>query len=307
MPNPLTPITSTLDFAVLFERLLATLIRGLLQSGFTLVARPLVRIIRVRRDDDPVRGEPGPAGHKDAPPGPFRLAYPDHACDLLIFVPRSLESYLIDDATGSYGYSHVAVDCGEVDTSTGKRVFVEATPHVGVHRAYLDSYGRREFIRIPLAQAGVNCREFRKCILSKIGEPYDVAEVLTWGQVDDPAKQVCSDLAADCLPAKLRRPIVWKARTGRLGRHMVSAHGPASLPLHIFVSPNGFAKFFGAPKGHKIDHPDELVRPRMGSGGGLSRLLLGAAVGIGVAVVLVIGWKRLGQGHSPAAKTESPT
>src|SRR2546425_6379794 len=122
MPNPLTPITSTLDFAMLFDRLLATLIRGLLQSGFTLVARPLVRIIRVRRDDDPVRGEPGPARHKIPPPGPFRLAYPEHACDLLIFVPRSLESYLIDDATGSYGYSHVAVDCGEVDTATGKRV-----------------------------------------------------------------------------------------------------------------------------------------------------------------------------------------
>jgi hypothetical protein len=308
MPNPLKPLMATLDSTLLFDRLLATLIRGLLQNGFTLVADRLVRIIRGRRGDDPVQGEQGPARHTSPPPGPFRLAYSDHACDLLIFVPRSLESYLIDNATGSYGYSHVAVDCGEVDTSTGKRVFVEATPHVGVHRSYLDNYGQREFIRIPLAQAGVNCREFRDCILSKVGQPYDVAEVLTWGQVDDPAKQVCSDLAADCLPARLRRSIVWKARTGKLGRHMVSIHGPASLPLHIFVSPNGFAKFFGAPKGHKIDHPDELVRPRI-RGGGFSRIFLGVAVGIGLATVLVIGWKRLAgsQGNRSTGKTELPT
>ena len=74
----------------------------------------------------------------------------------------------------------------------------------------------------------MDCREFRKCILDKMGEPYDVAEVLTWGQVDDPAKQVCSDLAADCLPTKVRLAIVLQARTGRLGRHTVSIHGPAA-------------------------------------------------------------------------------
>ncbi len=205
----------------------------------------------------------------------------------------------------SYGYSHVGVDCGEVDAATGKPVFVEATPHVGVHRSYLDKYGPREFIRIPLAEAGVDCRDFRKCILDKMGEPYDVAEVLTWGQVDDPAKQVCSDLAADCLPAKIRRAIVIQAKTGMLGRRTVSVHGPAALPQHIFVSPNGFARFFGAPKGHKIHHPDELVRPRVRRGLGGPRVrLLGVLVGIVVVAACIIGWKLLGPGKPGSSKAQ---
>jgi hypothetical protein len=300
MPNPLKPLTATLDLAFLADRMLATLIRGLLQNGFTLVARPLVRLVRRRSSDDPVQGEQSPARHSAQPPGPFKLAHPDQACDMLIYVPRSLESYLIDDATGGYGYSHVAVDCGEVDLASGKRVMVEATVGTGVHRSYLDTYDRREFIRIPLARTGVDCAGFRKCILGKVGEPYDVLEVLTWGQVDDPAKQVCSDLAADCLPGKTRAAIVRQARAGKLGRRTVSIHGPAALPLHIFVSPNGFARFFGAPKGHKIHHPDELVEPRVKRGGfGLSRLLLGVMVGIGLAVGLWIGWRLL---RRPASK-----
>jgi hypothetical protein len=288
MPNPLSPVTDTLDFAFVADRMLATLIRGLLQSDFTLIARPIVRLVRRNRDDDPVSGDQGPAPNAATPRGPFRLKARNQACDMLIFVPRSLESYLIDDATGSYGYSHVGVDCGEVDAANGQRVFVEATPHVGVHRSYLDKYGSREFIRIPLAQAGVDCRRFRACVLDKLGQPYDVAEVFTWGQVDDPAKQVCSDLAADCLPAKVRLAIVAQAKTHMLGRHMVSVHGPAVLPQNIFVSPNGFAKFFGAPKGHKIHHTDELVRPRVRRLGGRG-LMLGLLLGVAVAAVIV-GW-----------------
>ena len=295
MNKLLQPISATLDLAFVADRMLATLIRGLLQSDFTLVARPIVRWVRKGHSDDPV-GDDSPAHNKADPTGPFRPSGPKAACDLLVFCPRSLESYLIDDATGSYGYSHVAVDCGEKELATGKRVFVEATPHVGVHRSYLDKYGPREFIRIPLDRAGVDTRKFRACILDKVGQPYDLTEVFTWGQVDDPAKQICSDLAADCLPADIRLAIVGRARTGRLGRHMVSIHGPAALPAHIFVSPNGFAKFFGAPKGHKIHHPDELVIPRRGSGFGLfralPRVLLGAVVAAAVAVLLVVGWKR---------------
>jgi hypothetical protein len=272
--------------------LLATLIRGLVQNGFTMITRPLVRLIRLRRSTDPVRGEEPPGRSVARPIGPFRLAARDQAADLLLFVPRSLESYLIDDATGSFGYSHAGVDCGEVDLATGKRVFVEATPHAGVHRSYLDTYGRREFIRISLPAAGVDGHDVRQCVLEKVGQPYDVTEVLTWGQVDDPAKQVCSDLAADCLPTRMRVAIVQQARRGRLGRHAVSIHGPANLPLHIFVSPNALARFFGAPKGHTIDHPDEPVRPRVRRGRfGVTQAVLSLAVGAGVALGLLIGWK----------------
>ena len=291
MTKLLQPISATLDLAFLADRMLSTLIRGLLQSDFALVARPIVRWVRARRSDDPAGSDTSPAHNKAEPVGPFRLAGPKPACDLLIFVPRSLESYLIDDATGGYGYSHVGIDCGEKDLATDKRVFVEATPHVGVHRSNLDKYGPREFIRIPVDRAGVDARKFRECVLDKLGQPYDVAEVFTWGQVDDPAKQICSDLAADCLPAETRLAIVGRARSGRLGRRMVSIHGPATLPLHIFVSPNGFAKFFGAPKGHKIHQPDELIIPRVRGGFGVTRALLGVALGVAVAAAVVVGWK----------------
>ena len=295
MSNFLAPITDTLDFIFSADRLMALLIRGLLQNDITLVARPLVRLIRLRRNDEPVKGEHGRAPHANPPIGPFKLADRNQSCDMLIYVPRSLESYLIDDATGHYGYSHVAVDLGEVDLATGERVMVEATPRAGVHRSYLDKYGSREFIRIPLRPLGVDWEAFRSCIADKIGEPYDVAEVLTWGEVDDPAKQVCSDLAGDCLPGALRDAIVKATRRGRLGRHMVSIHGPAILPAHIFISPNGFAKFFGAPKGHHVSQPDTTVMPRPISrrGGGSARLVQGLAVGLAAAGGLWILWRLL--------------
>src|SRR5579859_2949526 len=294
LPNPLSPVIDTLDFTFLADRMMTTLIRGLLQNDFTLVARPIVRILRRGRNDDPVRHDQGPAPHPQPPVGPFRLGRREQSCDLLIYVPRSIESYLIDDATGSYGYSHVAVDCGEVDLSNGQPVMIESTPHVGVHRSYLDKYGPREFIRIPLAPTGIDCGKFRECIRSKLGEPYDVAEVFTWGEVDDPAKQVCSDLAADCLPTKIRSGIVHEARAGRLGRRTVSIHGPANIPAHIFVSPNGFARYFGAPKGHKIHHTDELIEPRVKHGGITPyQVVMGIIVGIGLAAGLWVLWRLL--------------
>src|SRR5690242_9526985 len=157
-------------------------------------------------------------------------------------------------------------------------------------------------MRMPLAPAGVDCRAFRACVLDKIGQPYDVAEVFTWGQVDDPAKQVCSDLAADCLPAKLRLAIVAQAKTGMLGRRTVSIHGPAVLPQNIFVSPNGFARFFGAPKGHKIHHTDELVPPHIRRGLGGPRVWLALLLGLGV-VAVIVGWILLGP--SPASQPPS--
>src|ERR1700690_2806203 len=67
------------------------------------------------------------------PKGPLGQAGKARQCSLLIFTPRSAISTLIDDMTGGYGYSHLAVDCGEVDIPSGKRVMVESTVGVGVH------------------------------------------------------------------------------------------------------------------------------------------------------------------------------
>ena len=294
MPNPPQPLSSTFDLAFLADRMIATLIRGLLQSDFTLVARPLVRLVRARHSGHAVGADQGRAPKSVPPPGPFRLREGGRACDLLVYVPRSLESYLIDDVTGGYGYSHVAVDLGEVDMANGKWVMTEATMGVGTHRSYLDNYGKRPFIRVPLAEMGVDCGKFRDCVQDTLGEPYGYAEALTWAEIDDPAKQICTDLPVKCLPTKMRMAIVAAARAGQLGRHTVSIHGPARSPLHIFVSPNGFARFFGAPKGHKIKEPDTLVQPQVKRGGpSFPRFWMALLAGLGVAAGLWIGWQLL--------------
>src|SRR6266496_945517 len=97
-----------------------------------------------------------PPLEKTKPAGPFRTAAEEHKADLLLFVPRNEISRTINDLTGRYGYSHLAIDCGEGDIPTGRRVMIEATVNNGVHYAFQDEYGKRPFVRIPLRNAGVD-------------------------------------------------------------------------------------------------------------------------------------------------------
>src|SRR5512138_360188 len=91
---------------------------------------------------------------KRKPGGPFRMAAEAQAGDLLLFVPRNEISRTINNLTGKYGYSHLAIDCGEVDEPSGKRVMIEATVRFGVHYAFQDEYGPRPFVRLPLRKIG---------------------------------------------------------------------------------------------------------------------------------------------------------
>ncbi len=207
-----------------------------------------VHMLRRRAQADP---EPEPPHHPALPSGPFAVTDQAGAGTILLFVPRNLQGRLIDEATGHYGYSHLAVDCGETDLDTGKRVLVEATQS-DVHRSFQDEYGPRACVRLPLAPAGVDCRAFCACVLAKLGEAYDYEEALSRGVIDDPAKQICSDLATVCLPAELREDIARKAKEGALGRFSVSVHRHAGGRLEVFVSPNGFAEYLGAPPGSSV-------------------------------------------------------
>ena len=203
-----------------------------------------------------------PAQKEGLPTGPFGQGGEDQPVSLLIFVPRNAVSSLINIATGGYGYSHLAVDCGEVDIPTGKRVMIEATVGQRVHTSFQDEYGDRKFVRIPLEKAGVNLVEFCNCIHSKLGEKYDDEEALTFGLIHNPARQICSDLATVCLPDKIRARIAHSYRSGQI--HALSAmrlfEGPHRT-FRLFVSPNGFAEFFGAPKGDKLNCADQMVEP----------------------------------------------
>src|SRR6266496_1281599 len=123
------PIAASLSFDRTIEELLAWVVRRLMARDALLSARALLIIVRLARRDKPLRVDDAPAANKAQPRGPFSSG---GDCYLLIFVPRSLESFLIDEGTSHYGYSHVAVDCGEVELSTGKPVMIESSPGLGV-------------------------------------------------------------------------------------------------------------------------------------------------------------------------------
>jgi len=203
----------------------------------------------------------------EVPTGPFTITAQCQGCAILIFVPEDAVGRVIDSATGGYGYSHVAIDCCEVDQVTGKRVMIEATS-AGVHRSSQDRYGNRRFARIPLSSRGIDCKAFCDCVKSKIGQPYDTDEAISKGANDDPGKQICSGLAAICLPADVRQDIARKRKAGELRRDSVvvrnNPDGGSSQETdgqrEIFVSPNALAEYFGAPRGENVGQ-DEVVQP----------------------------------------------
>ncbi len=201
-----------------------------------------------------------PPVDKSKPTGPFRLAAEDHEGDLLLFVPRNEISRTINNFTGRYGYSHLAIDCGEVDQPTGRRVMIEATLP-GVHYSFQDTYGPRPFARIPLQKVGMDVQKFCECVHTHVGDKFDDLEAITLGLLDNPARQICSDLATVCLPEEMRERIARYHRRAVI--HPLSAvkdeiPGPG---FRLFMSPNGFAEFLGAPHGNEIDRPDQLVEP----------------------------------------------
>ena len=203
-----------------------------------------------------------PAQKESLPTGPLRQGSERHQPSLLIFVPRNATSALINDMTGGYGYSHLAIDCGEVDIPSGKRVMVESTFSLGVHNSFQDEYGERKFVRIPLEKAGINATEFCDCVRSKLGEKFDDDEILTFGLIHSPIKQICSDLATVCLPEATRIGIARYQRVGFF--YYLSTLWPFANPnkiFRLFVTPNGFAEYFGAPRGERLDGPDQLLEP----------------------------------------------
>src|SRR5690349_7469247 len=207
-----------------------------------------------------------PPLEKQVPTGPFRLAAKEQEGDLLLFVPRNEMGRTISSLTGRYGYSHLAIDCGEIDEPTGRRVMIEATVGPGVHYAFQDEYGQRPFIRVPLWKTGLDAEQFCECVRARVGEKFDDLEALTLGILDNPARQICSDLATVCLPETMRQEIARCHKRAVI--HPLSAVREAKpgTGFRLFMSPNGFAEFLGVPKGNEIKKPDQLVEPHLQSG-----------------------------------------
>jgi hypothetical protein len=140
--------------------------------------------------------------------------------DLLIFVPDSIIGGIIDLVTGSYGYSHVAVDIGN-------REMIEATVEEGVVRSSIDKYGDRAFVRINMSDK-IDVDAFTNYLEGKVDRGYDILEALTFGLINDPDKYTCSGLVAAYSEME-------------------------KLGLKGFVTPNELAKALGAPPGKTIE------------------------------------------------------
>gem|GEM_PF-1811708 len=187
------------------------------------------------------------------PTGPFATTRKDQLGDLLLWVPRGLDSDLIDAMSGGYGYSHVTIDTGENDLPTGKPVMLVSTLGQKVTRRFQDEYKRRAFVRAPISKTGVNVKHFVECVKSKMGEQYDILDAITFGEIEDPVKQVCSRLVADYLPENERLQIERARKMGLVCKASVSIYSrPGKSKTRGFISPNGFAEYYGAPKGRNL-------------------------------------------------------
>jgi hypothetical protein len=267
----------------------------LVRSDLAWMGRPLLQVLRWSWRHRTITAEHGTTSKAPLPVGPFRTTRPQHLGDLLLWVPRAIDSVLIDELTGGFGYSHATIDTGEIDLPTGKPVMAEITIGQTVERKFQQQYGARPFVRVPLSRGGVDVQQFIRCVNSKMGEQYDRWDALTLGQIHDPAREVCSGLVADCLPEKELQRIAWAKRLGLLHRHSVSLHSRLdALHVKAFVSPNGFAEFYGVPRGSKVTMPDTLVVPRpvdssMTSIAGTAAKRHGWKVAVGVGMALLLG------------------
>lgn len=285
------------------ERNLIEWIKGLIRSDFKWLGRILLKGLRFAWRHHPGPIERSPKEEIPFPTGPYATKGRRQMGDLLLWVPRQIESFIIDDLTGGFGYSHVTVDTGEVDLPTGKPVMVEVTIGQVVERKFQDEYAGRAYARVPLSKTGVDAEAFVACVTSRLGEPYSNLEALTLGEIDDPAKQVCSSLAAECLPETVRREIAKARRLGLLRWTSVSIHSPSNAPkTKVFISPNGFAQYYGVPKGEKVRGTNLLVEPRpvdtslkgvVRKHGWKAVLILGAAGALTAGILLVVKYSRL--------------
>ncbi|MGE5378226.1 MAG: hypothetical protein ACM3XO_24465 [Bacteroidota bacterium] len=204
-----------------------------------------------------------PPLEKALPTGPFKSGTGRSQADLLLFVPRNEIGRTIDALTGRYGYSHLAIDCGEVDVPTGRRVMIESTVAPGVHQAFLEEYGERPYVRIPLENTGMDVEQFCACVHSKVGDHFDNLEVISLGILDNPARQICSDVATVCLPEEMCEKII-RCHEGTVLHPLSVARDelPGSR-TRLFVSPNGYAEFFCVPRGSSIHTPDQRVQAQV--------------------------------------------
>lgn len=136
----------------------------------------------------------------DVRPGIKVYGFRESCCYSILFVaPSGLEGRAIDRITGSLGYSHVVFDSCEHD-ALGNPVVIDCTPGQGVHRRPLSDYDGRPRSAAVLTRA--EGAEVFGCLRGRIGMSYDLLGLV---KTSGPAAgMTCSQLLAECLPARLR-------------------------------------------------------------------------------------------------------
>ncbi len=167
------------------------------------------------------------------------------SCSILVFEANSGIGGLINGATGNYGYSHVAIDCGIKDRN-GKNMIVEAIEEGVVIRPdnVYGSFDTRKYAKLSIGSKNFSPEEFCRCVKEKVGQPYDYwgASLLIFGKNPAQDKTYCSAVVSKCLPSSIIREL--------------------GLREDRAASPNDLAKALGAPPAGSLLSPTEGISIR---------------------------------------------
>lgn len=166
-------------------------------------------------------------------PTRHKVAYEAEVCQVKIYLWETLKtdlgSRLSDFGGGSLGVSHTSIDLCE-KAKNGTPLMVECLPGKGVIRVPVAKYKGRRHATIIIG--GHEGSELRGCVRGKVGDPFHKLGI--FGGLDNPQAMMCSTLAYQCLPTRIRQMIVPAKPKNSFG---------------VAVSPGQILKAFGAEVG----------------------------------------------------------
>ncbi|HEY1297805.1 MAG TPA: hypothetical protein VGJ60_32390 [Chloroflexota bacterium] len=196
---------------------------------------------------------------------------------------------VMDERSGGYFYTHMAVDCCGVSDGTrdrddvpeeicpavpaGTRITIDAAPVCGVRRYSLADWNTRPYVRVPirdLAKLGIRCPEFCQAVTDQLRSDFSPNK-LNDPEVD-PSGIVCSDVISRALEPAPRKWILAFVQAWLQRCYPFTTDPPyaartlktASSEIQAsFIAPNGYAIAFGLPHGATLTEPGEATHVRL--------------------------------------------
>lgn len=174
-------------------------------------------------------------------PTRHRVAYEAEVCQVTIRLWETMKtdpsSVLADFGGGGLGVSHTSIDLCEQDED-GNPLMVECLPGKGVIRVPVAKYKDRRYATIIIG--GHEGSELRGCVRAQVGQSFHKLGI--FGGLDDAHAMMCSTLAYQCLPKRIRQMIVPAKPDNSFG---------------VAVGPGQLLKAFGA----RVGGPPVYVGP----------------------------------------------